>query len=179
MNHFNSIDPTIFTSFSFYWQTAIFMIIAYLIGSINFGHVFSKINNTDVGKIGSKNYGATNVGRNYGAKGFLFVFLGDFFKSFVALGIILFLNLKILTDGSIGLSLFFVLFGHLKPLYFHFKGGKGVASFCSYRIDFKLNCGLIRFIIFHIDAIFFKKSFYCLNIFRLYHINFYLFHSFY
>ncbi len=149
MKYFNNINLNIFNNPDFYWQTLIFMIIAYLIGSINFGHIFSKINKTDVGKIGSKNYGATNVGRNFGIKGFIFVFVGDFLKSFVALGIILGISsLAGWKSGSIGFALFFVLVGHIKPIYFKFKGGKGVSSFVAIALILNWVAALFGLLIF-------------------------------
>lgn len=117
---------------AFYWQTLIFIVIGYLIGSVNFGHIFSRTNKTDLGSMGSKNYGATNAGRNYGIKGFLFVFLGDFLKVWVTAAILITFNLtNVMPEGSVAFGMFFVLIGHSYPLYFKFKGGKGVASYIA------------------------------------------------
>ncbi|NQX83455.1 MAG: glycerol-3-phosphate acyltransferase [Mycoplasmataceae bacterium] len=126
---------------SFWIGTLIFSIIAYLLGSINVGQILSIIGSKNLGESGSKNFGATNAGRLYGTKGFIIVFTFDMLKSiFVALLLTL-----IATKGtfqpldetnsdylyyyaSIPLSMMFVIFGHLWPIYFLFKGGKGVAS---------------------------------------------------
>ncbi len=138
MYNFYDINLQHFYNIDFYWQTLIFIIIGYLIGSINFGHLFSRSMKKDLGTLGSKNYGATNAGRNFGAKGFIFVFLGDFLKAFVAFGIMLAFYLPgVLPLGSIAFGLFFVLVGHSWPLYFKFKGGKGVASFVA--VSFLIN----------------------------------------
>ncbi len=151
MLDFYNINVQHFSDINFYWQTLIFIIIGYLIGSINFGHLFSRSMKKDLGTLGSKNYGATNAGRNFGAKGFIFVFLGDFLKVFAAFGIMLAFYLTgVLPLGSIAFGLFFVMIGHSWPIYFKFKGGKGVASFVA--VSFLLNwvaalIGLLFFIV--------------------------------
>lgn len=128
---------------SFWIGTFIFCIIAYLIGSINGGQILSNIGSKNLGETGSKNFGATNAGRVYGAHMFVFVFLFDMLKS-VFVAIIL---TAIVTKGtfsplgdpeindwylfyyaSIPLAIMFVIIGHSFPIYFKFKGGKGVSS---------------------------------------------------
>lgn len=99
---------------------------AYLIGSINFGIVWSNLlYKQDVRNLGSNNAGATNMLRNFGKKAGLLTFLCDFFKGALsaAIGVFLF--------GYIGgyVGCLFAVFGHAFPLYYHFKGGKGVAAF--------------------------------------------------
>ena len=60
-----------------------FPIVGYLLGSIPFGFVIGKINGVDIRTVGSKNIGATNLGRTLGAKFFWMAFLLDAAKGFV------------------------------------------------------------------------------------------------
>ena len=98
-------------------------IIAYLIGSINFSILISKIYGKDVREGGSGNAGATNMTRQFGKKAGIFTFLGDFVKAILCCvgGIMVFGTL-----GGIVAGLFCII-GHAFPVYFKFKGGKGVA----------------------------------------------------
>ncbi len=120
-----------FDSWEAWVGTFIFIVIAYFVGSINSGQIYSKMRNHDLGKSGSQNYGATNAGRKFGKKGFAFVFFGDFLKPII-LGMIFspivsFSNVKIFEMANVGVALLFVYIGHVWPIWFKFKGGKGVA----------------------------------------------------
>lgn len=135
------ISPVDFNDYSIYsWEavvgTLIFIVIAYLIGSLNMGHILSKNKKVDIGKYGSKNYGATNAGRIFGKYGFAMVFLFDFFKAILTALLLFFLSdviginndVDIFINASICIALIFVAVGHSWPIYFGFKGGKGVAT---------------------------------------------------
>lgn len=140
--YLNYYDTSMFIDARFYIGTIIFSLIAYFIGSINAGQILSLMGTKDLGESGSRNFGATNAGRVYGAKGFAAVFIFDMLKSVFA-AIVLTL---ILTKGtmsydvwsndesyffyyaSIPLAMIWVIIGHSFPIYFGFKGGKGVAS---------------------------------------------------
>ncbi|MBQ7353066.1 MAG: glycerol-3-phosphate 1-O-acyltransferase PlsY [Clostridia bacterium] len=102
-------------------------ILGYLIGSINTGVLLSKIYGKDVRSEGSGNAGATNMTRVFGKKAGIFTFLGDFLKSVIAtyIGMALW--------GFIGAYIAGIacILGHAYPLYFGFKGGKGVACIAA------------------------------------------------
>lgn len=106
-------------------------IMAYLIGSLNFAIIITRfIRNDDIRKHGSKNAGTTNVLRVFGKSLAIFVFIGDLFKGILAIYfgrmIANFVNLEYAyADFLIG---FCVILGHLFPLYFGLKGGKGVLT---------------------------------------------------
>ena len=106
-------------------------IVAYLLGSISSAVIVSRgYAHDDVRKYGSKNAGMTNVLRTYGKLPALFTFLGDFVKGILAVlaGRLIFSLLGV-TDFDAGyLAGFFALLGHLYPIYFGFKGGKGVLT---------------------------------------------------
>lgn len=113
------------------------LVLAYLIGSINFAVIFSKIFiRRDIRDFGSGNAGATNVMRVAGFLPGILTFLCDALKGFVACyaGKIIFSYLK--ENGTLkGEAIYgaflcglFCMLGHVFPLYFRFKGGKGVAT---------------------------------------------------
>ena len=99
------------------------MVVPYLLGSINPAILISKtIYRDDVRTHGSGNAGSTNMLRTYGFKAALLTFVCDLLKAVIAL---LFGALVI---GAYGVSIagLFVILGHMFPLYYKFKGGKGV-----------------------------------------------------
>lgn len=106
-------------------KTAFFLLIAYLLGSIPFGVLISKIYRIDIRKVGSKSSGATNVLRTVGKKPALLTLLGDVGKGIatVLLGKI-FLSSPALVAGM-GLI---AIIGHDWPVFAKFRGGKGVAT---------------------------------------------------
>lgn len=102
------------------------IVIPYLMGSINPAILISNaVYHDDVRTHGSGNAGTTNMLRTFGVKAAVCTLLCDFGKAILAtlLGRLLF--------GEMGQSLagFFVGFGHMFPIYYRFKGGKGVACF--------------------------------------------------
>lgn len=101
-------------------------IIAYLLGSISTGLIVSKLTGgPDLRKVGSKNTGASNALRTMGTKDGLIVFLGDYAKAALACGIGWWISGKLEGAMLAGLC---VVIGHNWPVFFEFKGGKGVAS---------------------------------------------------
>lgn len=109
------------------------IIIPYLLGSINSAIVVSKLFfNEDVRTHGSGNAGTTNVMRTYGKKAALFTLLGDILKTVIAVLIGgLFMGLyygKYAFSVGLGgyIAGFFCIVGHIWPIYYRFRGGKGV-----------------------------------------------------
>ncbi len=102
------------------------IIIPYLIGSINPAIIFSrKIYHDDIRNHGSGNAGTTNTLRTYGKKMAALILFLDFLKAVIAV-IIGSLILSRVWGGAI--AGMFVILGHTFPVYYKFKGGKGVAS---------------------------------------------------
>ncbi|RKX67269.1 MAG: hypothetical protein DRP42_00890 [Tenericutes bacterium] len=93
----------------------IFVLIAYLIGSLNFGQLLSRVKEVKLGEANSGNFGATNAGRTYGFKYFILVFIGDFSKVFVATAILLLFSTNILffSHAALAFSLVFIIVGHM------------------------------------------------------------------
>ena len=99
---------------------------AYFIGSISFGILASKIFNiTDPRAMGSKNPGATNVLRTGNKYAAVFTLLGDMLKATLVVGIALSLNFS---GNLLTAVILAVLLGHMYPIFYNFKGGKGVAT---------------------------------------------------
>ena len=104
---------------------------AYLLGSINSAILVSRIvAKDDVRNHGSGNAGMTNILRTYGKGPAAFTAVGDFAKGAVAvlIGRLIFHILGISDVDGGYVAGFFALLGHLFPLYFGFKGGKGVLT---------------------------------------------------
>ena len=104
----------------------IIMVISYLIGSISFGILLTKIFNLeDLRTFGSGNIGATNVLRTGNKKIALATLLLDSGKGFFAVSITNFYFNDLYTSVA-ALSVFI---GHLFPIFHGLRGGKGVATF--------------------------------------------------
>lgn len=102
------------------------LLIGYLLGSLNFALILSaKMYKDDIRNYGSKNAGTTNMMRTYGNKAAGFTILGDALKAVVAVVIGSFL--MGVMHGGYAAALGCV-FGHVFPVYYRFKGGKGVAT---------------------------------------------------
>tara|TARA_B110000240_G_scaffold186684_1_gene223602 strand:- start:165 stop:752 length:588 start_codon:yes stop_codon:yes gene_type:complete len=100
--------------------------IAYLIGSLSFGIIVSKLLNlSDPRTIGSKNPGATNVMRTGSKTAAILTLLGDILKATIVVSVAMLINLNELELMQVTLA---VLIGHTYPVYYQFKGGKGVAT---------------------------------------------------
>jgi glycerol-3-phosphate acyltransferase PlsY len=100
---------------------------AYLLGSVNFAILLCSIfGYPDPRSIGSLNPGATNVLRSASKKLAAIVLLLDGFKGWLPVFIASFVMNSKFSLAFVG---FFALLGHLYPIFFNFKGGKGVATF--------------------------------------------------
>jgi glycerol-3-phosphate acyltransferase PlsY len=101
------------------------IIIPYLIGSINPAIIISRRKyQEDIRSYGSGNAGTTNTLRTYGTKMAALILALDMLKAAVA---IIFGTLMLTRPVGGALAAFFVVFGHMFPIYYKFKGGKGVA----------------------------------------------------
>lgn len=107
-------------------QTALAILAAYLLGSVPFAMISSKIFGlADPRSYGSGNPGATNVLRSGNKKAALLTLIGDALKGWVAVFVAQRMGLG---DNVIGLVALAVFLGHLYPIFLKFKGGKGVAT---------------------------------------------------
>ena len=118
------------------------IIIPYLLGSLNFGVMISQRHyKDDVRTHGSGNAGATNLLRTFGWKAAVLTMAGDMLKAVVAVGLgylIVGVNAQITDVNGVSYRMvdqfgaaiagLFVMLGHMFPIFFKFKGGKGVAT---------------------------------------------------
>lgn len=111
-------------------STLIFVIVAYLIGSISFAVVMSRaFGISDPRTYGSKNPGATNVLRSGNKKAAIATLIGDCAKGWFAVWLAMQLaNRYGVDENGIALVAIAVFLGHLWPVFFKFIGGKGVAT---------------------------------------------------
>lgn len=125
----------------------IIAIVAYLIGSVSFGVIFTKkMAGFDVRERGSKGAGATNVLRNAGKKVAALTLICDILKGVVAmlLAILIGTIVKDLDKALlVQIAAIAVVIGHTFPIFFGFKGGKGVATSLGILLLINWQIGLI------------------------------------
>lgn len=153
-----------------YFILFLIFIICYLIGSIPFGLILTKLfDNNDLRNIGSGNIGATNVLRTGNKTLALLTLILDLSKSFIPLFIFFklyphpiindFFNLIIVDKIFLILvfGYFFVL-GHCFPIWLKFKGGKGIATSLGVILSIDLFIGLCLLTIWILVFLIFKIS---------------------
>lgn len=108
------------------WRWMACIVMGYLLGSLNGALVISRVGmHDDVRKKGSGNAGLTNFHRSYGGWSTLLVIVIDLGKMIGAC-LLAKLILPEYPDYAKMLAGFFVQLGHIFPLYFRFRGGKGI-----------------------------------------------------
>ena len=113
-------------------------VVAYLFGSISFAVIFTKMSSKkDIREMGSGNAGFTNVLRSVGVAPAVFTLLFDFLKGVIAgfVGRLLFSTLAVVPEIKSELIIYggfiggvFAIIGHMYPVYFGFRGGKGIVT---------------------------------------------------
>lgn len=132
------------------------LLFAYLLGSISSAILLSKIMGfEDPRSEGSGNPGATNVLRIAGKKAAIFTLLGDCLKGLIPVLVARLLEAEPLI---IALTAFGAFIGHCLPVFFDFKGGKGVATAMAATFGFDLISGVILIGIWLLFAKVFKIS---------------------
>ncbi len=131
---------TLLNLLNYWWCFLLTAVIAYLLGSINPAVIITKIwtkGELDIRTVGSGNAGFTNVLRAVGKVPAIITLVCDALKCVAAVliggmffSLITFSNVNQTEIINIGkyLAGIFCILGHSYPLYFHFKGGKGVAA---------------------------------------------------
>ena len=134
----------------------LFCSLAYLIGSFSTAIITCKIMGIeDPRKMGSNNPGATNVLRHGGKKAAIVTLIGDMVKGLIPVLITLQFQTDNLILGLVGLS---ALLGHIFPVYYGFKGGKGVATYYGVILGINWQVGLIALAIWLLAAALLKIS---------------------
>lgn len=141
-------------------NTVWFVIGAYLIGSISFAVVVSKLFGlNDPRTYGSKNPGATNVLRSGSKKAAILTLLGDGFKGWLAVWLAKTFGPDYgMTEAGLALVVVAVFLGHLWPIFFKFIGGKGVATALGILLAINGWLGLAVLATWLIVALVFKYS---------------------
>lgn len=113
--------------------------LGYLLGGIQTAILYGKLKGIDIRNHGSGNAGATNTLRVLGKKAALIVFLGDVLKAIVAViaAKLLFPEMALISGLYAGIG---AIIGHSYPIFFKFKGGKGIAVTVGaiYMIDLRV-----------------------------------------
>ena len=118
---------------------------SYLLGSINSGIIITKwFTGLDLRTQGSGNAGSTNAYRVLGIWPTLLVVLGDALKGVVAVVI----SWLLLGDNGRICAFMFVILGHVYPLFYNFKGGKGVLTTAAMVAVFDWRIAVILVVIF-------------------------------
>lgn len=126
------------------------VLVSYLLGSINTAIIVSKLmGQTDIRKKGSGNAGATNTLRVLGAKAAVFVVIGDALKGIIAVLLAKFIAQTLFDVSNYTFCMYAssvaVIIGHVFPLYFGFKGGKGIMTSISviFVLDWRIGIFLV------------------------------------
>ena len=142
------MDPVIYT--------IILSAFAYLLGSISSAIITCKLMGLqDPRTTGSRNPGATNVLRVGGKKAAIITLFGDMLKGLVPVLIAAQFGVDELTLALVG---FLAFLGHIFPLYYGFKGGKGVATYFGVILGINWQVGLIALAIWLTVALLMKIS---------------------
>jgi acyl phosphate:glycerol-3-phosphate acyltransferase len=121
------------------------IIIAYLLGSVSTSILLSKfLKFQDPREVGSGNAGATNVWRTAGKQQAALVLLGDAFKGILAVWIARLFDLPPAFVGFVAVA---AVIGHIYPIYFKFKGGKGVATMMGAVLALSIIVGIVAIIV--------------------------------
>ena len=98
------------------------VIVSYLLGSINFAYITARIKGIDISSEGSGNPGTSNVLRTLGKGSAAIVLFGDLLKGAIPI-VFFYQNQYFLVYGLAAVV------GHIYPVFYRFKGGKGVATY--------------------------------------------------
>lgn len=124
-----------------YLIMVVITLVAYLLGSVNSAIIVGKLHKIDIRQHGSGNAGLTNTLRVLGKRAAICVLLGDVLKAIVAIGIAKIVTLgfkdSLLLNLTMQLAGIAVVLGHIFPIYYGFKGGKGVLT--SISVMFMIN----------------------------------------
>lgn len=132
------------------------LLIGYLFGIIQSAYLYGKMHGIDIRDHGSGNAGTTNALRVLGKKAGAIVFLGDFFKCFIAMYLVKFLFRNSAPDILPLLGLYSAtgcILGHNFPIQLKFRGGKGIACTAGLLAAFDIRIALIALATFLVVVI--------------------------
>ena len=152
----------LFTDLSNVLKIILVMAIAYLLGSVNIAIIVTKLfTGKDIRTMGSGNAGFTNVMRSVGKAAGILTFIGDFLKCVVAviIGGLIFrtmssdANATELSGYGRYLAGMCCFLGHIYPIYFKFKGGKGVVTMAALSAVINLPVFAVSFLTFAVTFV--------------------------
>lgn len=134
----------------------LYALAGYLVGSISTAIITCKIMGLeDPRNVGSNNPGATNVLRHGGKKAAIITLIGDMLKGLLPVAVVTQVEPAGAAIAATGLG---ALLGHIYPVYYGFKGGKGVATYYGVLLGFNWITGLLALAIWLAAALLFKIS---------------------
>ena len=148
--HFQTDGKELAAALVFCGAVLLCSILPYLLGSLNAAIIVSKYKyHDDIRGHGSGNAGLTNMARVFGKKGALLTLLGDMAKQFISVLI------GIIVCGEWGAYVagVFCMLGHILPLYYHFRGGKGVLTAATMILMIDWQVFLITFALFALTVL--------------------------
>lgn len=129
----------------------IYALAGYLIGSISTAIITCKLMGLeDPRSVGSNNPGATNVLRHGGKKAAIITLIGDMLKGLVPVILVTIMEPAATAIALTGLGAFL---GHVYPVYYGFKGGKGVATYYGALLGFSWITGIAALLIWLLTAL--------------------------
>ena len=134
----------------FYGLALGWILLSYIAGSLNFAIIISKgIYRDDIRTHGSGNAGFTNMKRTFGTKAAIAVIVGDLMKTILSVTVAMLLfGADIATLAGLA-----CIFGHCFPLFYKFKGGKGVAALAAMVLVLDPIVFLVLFLVFALVVI--------------------------
>ena len=133
-------------------QVILISLVAYALGSISSAVILCRlIYKKDIRTLGSGNPGANNVQRVFGWKLGLTVFIFDLFKGWAAVKLIAFTSIPEGSELYSIIQIFLILFvflGHVFPVFFEFRGGKGVSTLAGAMVAIHPYAALLSFTVF-------------------------------
>jgi len=137
-------------------STLLYLLAGYLPGSVSTAIITCRLMGLpDPRSVGSNNPGATNVLRHGGKKAAIITLIGDMLKGLLPVAVVSTLDAN---PTAIALTGAGALLGHIYPVYYGFRGGKGVATFYGALLGFNWPSGLGALAIWGLAALFTKIS---------------------
>jgi glycerol-3-phosphate acyltransferase PlsY len=134
----------------------IYALAGYLVGSVSTAIITCKLMGLeDPRSVGSNNPGATNVLRHGGKKAAIITLIGDMLKGLVP---VIMITIIEPAAGAIALTGLGAFLGHVFPVYYGFRGGKGVATYYGVLLGFSWIAGMAALLVWLLTAFVSKIS---------------------
>ncbi|UCB54468.1 MAG: glycerol-3-phosphate 1-O-acyltransferase PlsY [Thiotrichales bacterium] len=134
----------------------VYALAGYLVGSVSTAIITCRLMRLDDPRqVGSNNPGATNVLRHGGKKAAIITLIGDMLKGVFPVVVVAAIEPAPMAIAVTGLGAFL---GHIFPVYYGFKGGKGVATYYGALLGFSWLTGLAAMLVWNLTALVTKLS---------------------